>query len=67
MKHNPNTCDHLFVCDEKWECNCENEYGCDECNDDYESEASVARGLRFRIDDDREWVPYDYHLKFGGA
>lgn len=43
-----------------YECECENdEYGCEECNEDWESADSVADGLGFYIDDDNNWIPKD--------
>jgi hypothetical protein len=57
--HDTNDCNHLFNCNDSWDCDCENEYGCEECNEEYESDDFVAAGLGMLIDDDGNWVPKD--------
>jgi hypothetical protein len=57
IKHDPDECGHYFNCGEDWDCDCKDEYGCEECNDELESEESVAGGLGFYISDDGHWVP----------
>jgi hypothetical protein len=60
VKHDTENCDHLFSCNDNWDCECSSEWGCEECNGEWESEESVAGGLGFIIGDDGHWVPEGY-------